>query len=68
MKISSDGSSRTYTLCKNCPQAQLTPDHFFACQAILASLYHLDAPPHEVLYSPQAPDLAAFVLTAFGSI
>ncbi|GFR28390.1 hypothetical protein TNCT_73151 [Trichonephila clavata] len=44
MKVSPD-NSRSYPICRNCPQTQLTPYHIFDCKAILASLFKLDAPP-----------------------
>ncbi|GFR06476.1 hypothetical protein TNCT_188211 [Trichonephila clavata] len=47
---------------RNCPQTQLTPDHIFACKALLASLFKLDASPQDILYSLQAPDLARLLL------
>ncbi|GFU14239.1 hypothetical protein TNCV_3579141 [Trichonephila clavipes] len=40
MKISPD-HSRSFPICKNCPQIQLTPDYIFDCKAILASFFKL---------------------------
>ncbi|GFX08078.1 core histone macro-H2A.1 [Trichonephila clavipes] len=61
MKISSD-NSRSYLICRKCPQTQLTPDYIFNCKAILASLFKLDASSQDILYNPQAPDLALLII------
>lgn len=49
MKISPENASRSYPICRNCPQTQLTPEHLFNYQAILASLLTRDAPPQDIL-------------------
>ncbi|PRD22959.1 UNVERIFIED_CONTAM: hypothetical protein NCL1_47702 [Trichonephila clavipes] len=58
MKISPD-NSRFYHICRNCPQTQLTLYYIFDCKAILATLFKLDALPHDILFSTRAPDLAS---------
>ncbi|GFQ80527.1 hypothetical protein TNCT_4031 [Trichonephila clavata] len=63
MKISPD-NSRSYPICRNCEQTQLTPDHILGCKAILESRFKLDASPQDILYSPQIPDLASLVIGA----
>ncbi|GFT17886.1 uncharacterized protein TNCV_4910591 [Trichonephila clavipes] len=67
MKISPD-NSRSYPICRNCPQTKLTTDYIFDCKAILTSLFKLDVSPQDILYSPEAPDLASLVIGAFGPI
>ncbi|GFU71908.1 hypothetical protein TNCV_1628491 [Trichonephila clavipes] len=48
MKISID-NSRSYPICRNCPQTHLTPGYIFDCKVILASLFKLDASLYTVL-------------------
>ncbi|GFT29480.1 hypothetical protein TNCV_2116791 [Trichonephila clavipes] len=50
MKISLD-NYRSYPTCRNCPEAQLTPDYIFDCMAILAFLFKLGASPGHSLQS-----------------
>ncbi|GFW11610.1 hypothetical protein TNCV_42451 [Trichonephila clavipes] len=62
MKISSD-KTKTYILCKNCTEAQLTPDHILECPALTPHIIRLGMVPlaselREVLYSADAPRLA----------
>ncbi|GFR10389.1 hypothetical protein TNCT_288351 [Trichonephila clavata] len=56
MEISLD-NSRSYPICRNCPQSQLKPDHIFYCKAILAYLFKLDASPQDML---SRPDLVGY--------
>ncbi|GFX59967.1 RNase H domain-containing protein [Trichonephila clavipes] len=54
MKISSD-KTRTYIPCKNCTEAQLTPDHILECPALTPHIIRLGMVPlaselREVLY------------------
>ncbi|GFX49305.1 RNase H domain-containing protein [Trichonephila clavipes] len=68
MKISSD-ITRTYIPCKNCPEAQLTPDHILECPALTPHIIHLGMVPlasdlREVLHSADAPRLAEAVQKA----
>ncbi|GFU17496.1 RNase H domain-containing protein [Trichonephila clavipes] len=54
-KISSD-KTRTYIPCKNCTEAQLTPDHILECSALSPHIIRLGMVPlvselREVLYS-----------------
>ncbi|GFU21727.1 hypothetical protein TNCV_3123271 [Trichonephila clavipes] len=54
MKISSD-KTRTYIPCKNCTEAQLTPDHILECPALTPHIIRLGMVPLaselcEVLY------------------
>ncbi|GFV30953.1 hypothetical protein TNCV_4013871 [Trichonephila clavipes] len=67
MKISPD-KTRFYSIYRNCLQTQRTSDYIFDCKTILSSLFKLDALPHDLLYSPQAPDLSSLVLRTFGPI
>ncbi|GFY24568.1 hypothetical protein TNCV_1016141 [Trichonephila clavipes] len=65
MKISSD-KTRTYIPCKNCTEAQLTPDHILECPALTPHIIGLGMVPlasklREVLYSADAPRLAEAV-------
>ncbi|GFV13962.1 hypothetical protein TNCV_524391 [Trichonephila clavipes] len=61
MKLSPD-NSRSYPICRNCPQTQSTPDHIFDYKTTLASFFQLDASPQDILCSPQATDLASLVI------
>ncbi|GFW71522.1 RNase H domain-containing protein [Trichonephila clavipes] len=68
MKISSD-KTRTYIPCKNCTEAQLTPDHILECPALTPHIIRLGMLPlasklREVLYSADAPRLAEAVQRA----
>ncbi|GFU73790.1 RNase H domain-containing protein [Trichonephila clavipes] len=68
MKISSD-KTRTYIPCKNCTEAQLTPDHILECPALTPHIMRLGMVPlaselREVLYSADAPRLAEAVQRA----
>ncbi|GFU91578.1 RNase H domain-containing protein [Trichonephila clavipes] len=68
MKISSD-KTRTYIPCKNCTEAQLTPDHILKCPALTPHIIRLGMVPLaselcEVLYSADAPRLAEAVQRA----
>ncbi|GFT96243.1 uncharacterized protein TNCV_3906831 [Trichonephila clavipes] len=69
MKISSD-KTRTYIPCKNCTEAQLTPDHILECPALTPHIIRLGMAPlsselREVLYSADdAPKLAEAVQRA----
>ncbi|GFU20290.1 hypothetical protein TNCV_4933651 [Trichonephila clavipes] len=68
MKISSD-KTRTYIPCKNCTEAQLTPDHILECPALTPHIIRLGMVPlaselREVLYSANAPRLAEAVQRA----
>ncbi|GFX52496.1 RNase H domain-containing protein [Trichonephila clavipes] len=68
MKISSD-KTRTYIPCKNCTEAQLTPDHILECPALTPHIIRLGMVPlaseqREVLYSADAPRLAEAVQRA----
>ncbi|GFV93966.1 hypothetical protein TNCV_3573191 [Trichonephila clavipes] len=70
MKISSD-KTRTYIPCKNCTEAQLTPDHILECPALTPHIIRLGMVPlalelREVLYSADAPRLAEAVQRAHG--
>ncbi|GFX78672.1 RNase H domain-containing protein [Trichonephila clavipes] len=65
MKISSD-KTRTYIPCKNCTEAQLTPDHILECPAltphiIWLGMVTLASELRAVLYSADAPRLAEAV-------
>ncbi|GFV50050.1 hypothetical protein TNCV_2354351 [Trichonephila clavipes] len=62
MKISSD-KTRTYIPCKNCTEAQLTPNHILECPALTPHIIRLGMVPlaselREVIYSADAPTLA----------
>ncbi|GFY25472.1 hypothetical protein TNCV_2485921 [Trichonephila clavipes] len=68
MKISSD-KTRTYITCKNCTEAQLTPDHILECPALTPHIIQLGMVPlaselRDVLYSADAPRLAEAVRRA----
>ncbi|GFT40100.1 hypothetical protein TNCV_2171151 [Trichonephila clavipes] len=68
MKISSD-KTRTYIPCKNCTEAQLTPDHILECPALTPHIIRLGMGPlaselREVLYSADAPRIAKAVQRA----
>ncbi|GFT85864.1 RNase H domain-containing protein [Trichonephila clavipes] len=68
VKISSD-KTRTYIPCKNCTEAQLTPDHILECPALTLYIIRLGMVPlaselREVLYSADAPRLAEAVQRA----
>ncbi|GFQ90831.1 hypothetical protein TNCT_107431 [Trichonephila clavata] len=67
MKISPD-NSRSYLICRNCPQTQLTSDHILNCKALFASFFKLDESPRDILYRPQAPDQTSLVIGAFEPI
>ncbi|GFV68562.1 hypothetical protein TNCV_3130171 [Trichonephila clavipes] len=68
MKISSD-KTRTYILCKNCTEAQLTPDHILECPALTPHIIRLGMVPlaselREVLYGADTPRLVKAVQRA----
>ncbi|GFU15274.1 hypothetical protein TNCV_4989101 [Trichonephila clavipes] len=68
MKISSD-KTRTYIPCKNCTEAQLTPDHILECPALSPHIIRLGMVPlaselREVLYSADATRLSEAVQRA----
>ncbi|GFW41445.1 RNase H domain-containing protein [Trichonephila clavipes] len=68
MDISSD-KTRTYIPCKNCTEAQLTPDHILECLALTPHIIRLRMVPlvselREVLYRADAPRLAEAVQRA----
>ncbi|GFU92046.1 hypothetical protein TNCV_4753011 [Trichonephila clavipes] len=68
MKISSD-KTRTDIPCKNCTEAQLTPDHILECPALTSHIIRLGMVPlasklREVLYSADAPRHAEAVQRA----
>lgn len=67
MKIAPD-NTRSYVPCGNCSDAELTPEHIFDCQAVIRSLFQLGDPPQDLLYSMRAPELAALIAKAFGTI
>ena len=68
MEISPDDYSRYYAFCGNIPDTELTSDHIFEYQIIIACLFQLDEPPQDILYSLPTPDQAAHFFNAFGSI
>ncbi|GFV93548.1 RNase H domain-containing protein [Trichonephila clavipes] len=68
MKIKSD-KTRTYIPCKNCTEAQLTPDHILECPTFTPHIIRLGMVPlaselREVLYSADAPILVEAVQRA----
>ncbi|GFW43239.1 RNase H domain-containing protein [Trichonephila clavipes] len=68
IKILSD-KTRTYIPCKNCTEAQLTPDHILECPALTPHIIRLGMVPlaselREVFYSDDAPRLAEAVQRA----
>ncbi|GFW50817.1 RNase H domain-containing protein [Trichonephila clavipes] len=68
MKISSD-KTRTYTPCKNCTEAHLTPDHILECPALTPHIIRLGmvllaSELREVLYSADTPRHAEAVQSA----
>ncbi len=67
MKIHSDGT-RTYCLCKNCPDIELTPKHLFNCPAILAQLQQISDNPWADLYEENCLQIADVVYRTFGQI
>ncbi|GFW95982.1 hypothetical protein TNCV_4174091 [Trichonephila clavipes] len=72
MKISSN-KTRTCIPCKNCTEAQVTPDHILECPALTPHIIRLGMVPlaselREVLYSADAPRLAEAVQRAHDTI
>ena len=72
MKILPD-KTRTYVPCKNCTEAQLSPDHILECPAITPHILRLGMVPlaselRDVLYSVDALMLADAVLKTHDTV
>ncbi|GFU87211.1 hypothetical protein TNCV_1059231 [Trichonephila clavipes] len=66
MKIHPD-KTRSYVLCKHCPDLQLTPNHTLECPTVATKLLKMGMVPlrdslREILYSPDAPRIAEAVI------
>ncbi|GFW00920.1 reverse transcriptase domain-containing protein [Trichonephila clavipes] len=72
MKIHPD-KTRSYVLCKHCPDLQLTPNHILECPTVATKLLKMGMFPlrdslRELLYSPDAPRIAEAVIKTFDGI
>ena len=72
MRILSE-KTKIYIPCKNCTEAQLTPDHILECPALTSYILQLGLVPlalelREVLFSRVVLELAAAVLKVHEAI